>query len=172
MTSKTHNDKLDIGEARIINEGSDYTVVSSSYLTIEALKAASYLKEKHSLNIEIIDLISLKPIDFNRIISSVKKTRKLCVVDSGFNTCSIASEIISHIAEHYHGLLIKSPIKLAMPDCPEPTSFGLTKDFYIRAKDIAIAILDSLDLNSELVGSELPEPTPHDVPGNYFNGPF
>ena len=59
-----------------------------------------------------------------------------------------------------------------MPDCPEPTSFGLTKDFYIRAKDIAIAILDSLDLNSEWVGSELPEPTPHDVPGKYFNGPF
>ena len=66
LTSKTHNDKLDIGEARIINEGSDYTIVSSSYLTIEALKAASYLKEKHNLNIEIIDLISLKPIDFNK----------------------------------------------------------------------------------------------------------
>ena len=172
LASNTDSNEINIGESRIVNEGSDYTIISSSYLTIEALKAASYLKEKHGLNIEVIDLISLKPIDFRTITASVKKTRRLCVIDSGFSTCSIASEIISHVAENHHGLLTKGPIKLAMPDCPEPTSFGLTKDFYIRAKDIAIAILDSLNLNSKLVGSELPEPTPHDVPGNYFNGPF
>ena len=164
--------KISIGSSRICREGCDYTIIASSYLTLEALKCAKYLEERHNIKAEVIDLISMSPIDYRTIESSAKKTRNLCVVDSGSYTCSLAAEIISYVSESNYGILENAPIRLTMPDCPEPTSYGLTKGFYIRAGDIAQRILDSLGIDSSSVYQELPEPTPHDVPGDWFNGPF
>ena len=59
-----------------------------------------------------------------------------------------------------------------MPDVPEPTSPSLTKGFYIRAADIAAKVLKLMELNHENVWQDLPEPLPHDVPGDWFKGPF
>ena len=59
-----------------------------------------------------------------------------------------------------------------MPDVPEPTSYGLTKDFYIRSKDIAQQCLKMMGKSSADLVKELPEPTPHDVPGAWFTGPL
>ena len=59
-----------------------------------------------------------------------------------------------------------------MPDVPEPTSYGLTKGFYIRAGDIVSKCLEMMEINNENVFHELPEPIPHDVPGDWFKGPF
>ena len=58
-----------------------------------------------------------------------------------------------------------------MPNVPEPTSYGLTKNFYVRAIKISDEVLKMLNVkkNKELI---LKEPTPHDVPGNWFKGPF
>ena len=100
------------------------------------------------------------------------KTKRLCVVDSGYSTCSIASEIISYITEKHFKVLISPPIRIAMPDCPEPTSFSLTKGFYVRAADIAVRILDALNIESDRVYNDLPEPELHDIPGEWFKGPF
>ena len=59
-----------------------------------------------------------------------------------------------------------------MPDIPEPTSYALTKGFYIRAKQIAEACLKTMNMPLENVSNDLAEPTPHDVPGEWFSGPF
>lgn len=159
-------------KSRICRVGNDITIVSISFLTIEALKAANYLERTYKISVEVIDLIHVKPIDYSTITNSISKTHRICVVDSGFHTCSIASEIISHICENNYDELNSAPVKLAMPDCPEPTSFGLTKDFYIRSGDIAIAVLKNLGICSDRVSIDMPEPSPHDVPGDWFNGPF
>jgi pyruvate dehydrogenase E1 component beta subunit len=65
-----------------------------------------------------------------------------------------------------------APARLAMPDVPEPTSVALTRGFYVRAADISIKILSMMGKNIDCVRSDLPEPTPHDVPGDWFKGPF
>ena len=55
-------------------------------------------------------------------------------------------------------------MKIAMPDCPEPTSFGLTKGFHIRAGDIAHNIIKSLNINNHTGITAIPEPELHDIP--------
>jgi pyruvate dehydrogenase E1 component beta subunit len=64
------------------------------------------------------------------------------------------------------------PARLAMPDVPEPTSPALTKGFYIRAADIAKQVLKMLKKDFSSVDTDLPEPNPHDIPGDWFQGPF
>ena len=59
-----------------------------------------------------------------------------------------------------------------MPDVPELTSFGLTKGFYIGAGDIARKCLDIFDHKTDNESDILPEPVPHDIPGDWFKGPF
>ena len=127
--------KSRFGKARVVKKGDDITIVAMSYMTIESLKAQKILK-KYNINTEIIDLISIKPLDMQTIIKSIKKTAKLIILDTGFYSNSISSEIISEISINYSSLLDKPPIKLAMPDIPEPTSHYLTKNFYNNYKDI------------------------------------
>lgn len=160
-----------LDKARIAREGKDVTIVAMSYLTVEALHAADYLA-KQGLSIEVIDLVSIKPIDWSAIFASVEKTGRLLVLDTGFATGSVAGEIIARVAMERMGSLSVAPRRLAMPDVPEPTSFELTKGFYIRASEIAAAALEMMGLDVDNVAQELPEPMPHDVPGAWFQGPF
>mgnify|MGYP000238448247 FL=1 len=69
-------------------------------------------------------------------------------------------------------LLKYKPSRLAMPDIPEPTSPALTKGFYVRASDIVIEVLKMLNKDFSNVKNDLPEPIPHDIPGDWFKGPF
>ena len=63
------------------------------------------------------------------------------------------------------------PKKIAMPDVPEPTSHALTKNFYIRASKISSEVLKLLKIKSKK-NINLADPIPHDVPGDWFKGPF
>lgn len=160
-----------LDKARIAREGQDVTIVAMSYLTVEALHAADYLA-KQGLSVEVIDLVSIKPIDWNAIFASVEKTGRLLVLDTGFATGSVAGEIIARVAMEKMSFLRVAPRRLAMPDVPEPTSIALTKGFYVRASDIAVSVLEIMGKESSNVIQDLPEPTPHDVPGDWFQGPF
>ncbi len=160
-----------IGEASIIKKGIDITIVAMSYLTIEAARAADYLKLK-GLEVEVIDLCSIKPIDWELIFNSIIKTGRLLVCDTGFKTCSVSAEIIAEVSSNLFSSLKSPPVRLAMHDVPEPTSYGLTKGFYIRAGDIALKCLEIMNIDNRKVLEELPEPSPHDIPGDWFKGPF
>jgi len=163
--------KVPIGKALKICEGKDFTVVSMSYLSIEAKIAALYLKTK-GINIELIDLRTIKPIDFETIFESIEKTRNILVLDTGNAICSVSSEIISTICINKFNFLEKSPGRLTMPDIPEPTGFSMTKGFYIRAADIAKYIAKKMGRIDFDPFKDLPEPEPHDIPGDWFKGPF
>jgi pyruvate dehydrogenase E1 component beta subunit len=93
-------------------------------------------------------------------------------LDSGFTTGSVAGEIVARVAIEVFSSLNSPPSKLAMPDVPEPTSYALTKSFYIRSKNIAEKVMMMMDRDSSSIGDLLIEPEPHDVPGKWFKGPF
>ena len=163
--------RIPLGKANLIKKGKDLTIVSMSYMTVEALIAQKYL-EKIGISIDIIDLRTVKPIDFVCIVNSLKVTKRILVLDTGVSTCSIASEIVSYIAINYSNLLDRPPSKITMPDVPEPTSHALTKGFYIRAADIAASIINELNISNIDPFEDIPEPEKHDIPGEWFKGPF
>ena len=142
-----------------------------SYMTVEAVHAANYL-ESQGISCEVIDLRTIKPLDWQTVMKSVTRTGRLLVLDSGFTTGSVAGEIVARVAMEKFSELKLAPARLAMPDAPEPTSPALTKGFYIRAGDIALKVMEMMNINSHMVKQDLPEPIPHDVPGEWFNGPF
>tara|TARA_Y100001936_G_C16017723_1_gene637488 strand:- start:406 stop:1413 length:1008 start_codon:yes stop_codon:yes gene_type:complete len=161
-----------IGQARVAREGKDITIVSSSYMTLESLKAADYL-EKENIDAEIIDLRSVRPLDEKTIIDSVKKTGRLLVVDGAWRFLSISSEIISIVVEKVFSYLKAPPVKITFPDSPTPTSWALTNNYYPRAINIvnqAQKILGLQQKNEEALG--IIHTGPLDVPDKSFTGPF
>lgn len=158
-----------LGKAELLNEGKDITIVSMSYLTAEAIQSSKIL-ESYNINAEVIDLISIRPIDWETIYNSVNKTNRIIVLDTGVETISVSSEIITRISMKFHNKLKTSPMRLAMPDVPVPTSFALTKDFYPSIEKIVNLVLSSF--NSKIKYKDPSKPDFHDIPGDWFSGPF
>lgn len=165
------DNRVPLGEAKIIHPGRDVTVVSMSYMTVEAIHAAEYLTTQ-GISCEVIDLRTIKPLDWQTVFDSVARTGRLLALDSGFTTGSVAGEIVARVAIEQFDRLTVPPARLAMPDVPEPTSYGLTRGFYVRAADIAVKVMEMMGRSAEGVREALPEPDPHDVPGDWFKGPF
>ena len=163
--------RIPLGEAKKIKTGNDFTIVSMSHMTIEAILAVEILEE-HGISIDLIDLRTVKPIDWGKIFSSVHKTGRLLAIDTGSSTGSIASEIIARVSMECHQSLKVAPKRIALPDFPIPTSYSLTKEFYNRAEDIINMVLQVFGVN--LIGRDLIDRSdlPHDVPGDWFKGPF
>jgi len=130
-----------IGKGVVKREGKDVTLVSWSYMMEEAKKAAEELALQ-SIDVELIDLRSLKPFDQELILRSVKKTRRLVVVDGAWKTCGFAAEIAACVGESPLALKLKAPIcRVCLPDVPAPASRVLEEEYYIKAKDIVHKIL-------------------------------
>jgi pyruvate/2-oxoglutarate/acetoin dehydrogenase E1 component len=165
------SDRGEIGRARKARVGDDLTIVCSGYLTLEAIRAADYLAAQ-GLGCDVIDLRSLSPLDWPTIFDSVRKTGRILAVDSGSITGSMSGEIIARVSSERFADLKVAPLRLAQPDVPEPTSFGLTRDFHVRSDTIAKSALGMLGVTLEGVNSALMRPDPHDVPGTWFKGPF
>tara|TARA_B100000925_G_scaffold263599_1_gene221620 strand:- start:288 stop:1340 length:1053 start_codon:yes stop_codon:yes gene_type:complete len=162
------NTKVKIGKANKLKNGKDITIVSMSYLVPEALNV---IKTISSLNIdvELIDIRTIKPLDITLISKSVRKTGRLLILDTGFEICSFASEILSKVILNDFKYLKTRPEILTMPDISEPTSYALTKNFYITEKDIIKKIFKILKINKTISTKKIKH---HDVPGNWFKGPF
>jgi pyruvate dehydrogenase E1 component beta subunit len=164
--------EIPIGKARIAKEGNDITVVSMSYMTAEALQAATYLEER-GVSCEVIDLRSARPLDWETIFTSVLKTKRLMVLDTGIATGSVAGEIIAEVCMQNFSVLCQPPVRIAMPDNPEPTSFGLTRHYHPTCEQIVKKIAEMLAISVDtqaLVKTSTQRP--HDVPGDWFKGPF
>jgi len=163
--------RVPLGEAQIIHPGRDITLVAMSYMTVEAIHAAEYLATQ-GVSCEVIDLRTIKPLDWPTVFESVARTGRVLALDSGFTTGSVAGEIVARVAMEQFDRLTVPPARLAMPDVPEPTSYGLTRGFYVRAADIVVKVMEMMGRSAEGVREALPEPEPHDVPGDWFKGPF
>ena len=132
---------LPIGKGIVRKNGEDITVVATSYMMHEALKAAESL-EREGIVVEVIDLRSLKPLDENIIFESVKKTGRLVIADGGWKTCGVAAEISALVSENIFEYL-KAPImRVSLPDTPAPASSILEEAYYPKAKNIIAAVKD------------------------------
>ncbi len=128
-----------IGKGVIRREGRDITVVATSYMVLEAVEAATSL-EKEGVDVEVIDLRSLKPLDENLLFESVKKTGRLVIADAGWKTGGAGAEIATLVAENAFESL-KAPItRVSLPDSPAPASSALEEAYYPKAKDIILAV--------------------------------
>jgi acetoin:2,6-dichlorophenolindophenol oxidoreductase subunit beta len=89
---------LPIGKAAIVREGTDVTLVGISAMTRICVEAAATLQGQ-GISAEVVDLLSLKPLDTDTILTSVAKTGRLVVVDEGFEACSVAHDLIARVAQ-------------------------------------------------------------------------
>jgi len=165
------NGKIMLGKANVCYEGTDITVVASGYMTIEALKAISYLKE-NGVSAELIDLRTIKPLDMDAILKSVGKTKNLLVVDAANEITSLGKEIIANVAMTKGIKLDNTPKLVSLPDIPEPTSHGVIGEYRVSALKIALAILEILSITEPLGIKEKLTPAHEDVPDSSFTGPF
>jgi pyruvate dehydrogenase E1 component beta subunit len=163
--------RVPIGKARMLAEGDDLTIVSMSYMTIEALHAIEHLKAR-GVYCDLIDLRSIQPLDWEAIFASVKRTRRLLVLDTASATCSVAGEIVARVSMEMFGGLRQAPARMAMPDFPSPTSPALSEGYYRRAEDIVAAVGAMLGKDMDPGEIVKMRKAPHDVPGDWFKGPF
>jgi pyruvate dehydrogenase E1 component beta subunit len=127
------------GKGVVRKEGKDVTIVGISYMVIEALRAAEKL-EKEGYNVEVIDPRTLKPLDEEIILDSVKKTGRLLIVDTDWVTGGAGAEIAAVVAEKGFNYL-KAPIKrIGWPDIPIPASYVLEEAFYPGIEEIINAV--------------------------------
>lgn len=127
-----------IGKAKILRQGNDITIVALSAAVSDALKAAEILAEKQ-ISAEVIDLVSVRPIDKQTIVCSVKKTGKLIAVDTGFKTCGVGAEICAMVAEELNNIKIK---RIGMKELPAPAAESLlNEDYHPDAQDIVNAAM-------------------------------
>jgi pyruvate dehydrogenase E1 component beta subunit len=163
--------RIPIGKARRLREGTDLTIVAMSYMTIEAVHGVDHLAVQ-GVSCDLIDLRSVRPIDWEAIADSVQRTGRLLVLDSGNLTGSISGEIVARVTLDCWDALKCAPQRLAMPDYPEATSPSMTASYHVRAEHIVEKIGAMLSRKVEFASLTQQRKHPHDVPGDWFSGPF
>jgi pyruvate dehydrogenase E1 component beta subunit len=162
--------RVPLGRARRVRRGTEVTLVGVSYMTLEALRAADLLASD-GIQADVIDLRTLRPLDMEPVLESVRRTGRLVVADTGWKAVGVGAEVVARVAEEALGDLKSPPERLGLADCPAPTSWALANSYYPRAADIADTAKRML---GRPVGGE-PEgraSVPLDVPDLSFTGPF
>ncbi|MBU1862108.1 MAG: alpha-ketoacid dehydrogenase subunit beta [Candidatus Omnitrophica bacterium] len=159
-------DPLPLGKGRVLREGKDLTIIATSWMNVEALKAAEVL-HRQGVAIEIIDPVSITPLDELLLINSVKKTGHCIVVDNDWLHCGFSAEVAARIAEDCFGLL-KSPVRrIGFAFTPCPCTRPLEDCFYPNAINIIRAVEEKLGLpETDLSGEDFYSYE------NKFKGPF
>ena len=162
--------RIQLNKSKVIHKGQDVTIIGVSYMALESLKAASILKE-NDVSAEVIDLRSIKPLDIETIIDSVKRTGNVVIADTSHLQCGITSEIISIITENCFEHLKNPPKRLGLPDYPTPTSHFLSKNYYPNVNSIVSACFDMIEPSKNFKFNY--ENSCHtDQPDPSFVGPF
>jgi pyruvate/2-oxoglutarate/acetoin dehydrogenase E1 component len=161
---------LDPFGSRIFQHGSDITIVSTSVMTIEAKRAATFMKA-HGINAEIIDLHSISHPNHSLIFNSVKKTGRLLVLDTSWSQYGVAAEINRIINEIDPSVLKAKTISLGMHHSPCPTAKVLEDLYYPDVHDIVAA---AYKLMPDEISRHLPLPMKQSMTDFYkhFKGPF
>lgn len=155
-----------IGKGRILKEGKDITVVAISWMTVEALHAASIM-DRNGISVEVIDPRTLRPLDISLILGSVQKTGRLVIADVDWLNSGFSAEIIAQVVELGFNLLKSPPVRIGFADSPCPTVRNLENEFYPNAKNIVLAIDKLFDRQPTDLSNENFYSHEH-----HFKGPF
>jgi acetoin:2,6-dichlorophenolindophenol oxidoreductase subunit beta len=124
------------GRARVLTEGDDVTIVAVSHMVVEALRA-KHLLEDAGIAAEVIDPVSLAPLDMATIARSVARTGRVLVVDNGWTMCGASGEIIAQLVERLDGHRGFHAARMGYEPTPCPTTKPLENLFYPNATSIA-----------------------------------
>jgi pyruvate dehydrogenase E1 component beta subunit len=159
-------DGLPIGPAACVREGKDATVVSTSWMTIEALMAADVL-EARGVQLEVVNARTIAPLDDAAIVQSVQRTGRCVIADNDWAHCGFGAELAARVAERCFGALRAPVMRVSWAPTPCPTTRVLEDAFYPNAQHIIRAVELQLGLD------------PQDLSGvdfysyeNRFKGPF
>ena len=130
--------------------------------------------KKLDIQAEVIDLVSIKPIDYKTIFQSITKTGRLLVLETSHTQFSVGSEIISSVSQNCFSHLKNAPSILGKPNIAEPTGFDLTKKYHFTAYDVIIEVLNQCKVKNEtkMLKRDQFLSVPHDIPDPTFDGPF
>ena len=132
------NFTLPIGKANIEKEGNDVTIIAFSIMVGKSLEAAEILKDKN-INAEVINLRTLRPLDIDTIIESVKKTNRVVTCEEGFPFSGIGAEISALITEKAFDWLDAPVVRVTGKDVPMPYAANLEKLALPQVDDIVSA---------------------------------
>src|SRR5437764_730059 len=133
------NDRLPIGQARIARPGRDLSIVTYSAMVHEALTVADDLSAD-GLEIEVVDLRSVKPLDTDTVLASVARTGRLLAVGEAFPWGGVTAEVIARVASEGFHLLDAAPARLNAKDTPIPYHPNLWSEHRPNAKTIAAKV--------------------------------
>jgi len=126
-----------LDRSEVVKEGTDITIVANSDTLLEALRCVKPLQEA-GISPEIIDIVTINPVDYCTILASVRKTGRLMVLDVGTKAFGIGSEIAARACEHIETFycLKDPPVIIGAADCPCPMSTALVESYYPTAGTI------------------------------------
>jgi pyruvate dehydrogenase E1 component beta subunit len=130
---------IPIGKASVVKAGKDVTIVSYSIGVGIALDAAVKLADE-GIDAEVVDLRTLRPLDRATVLASLKKTNRMVVVEEGWPTCSIASEIIAIAMEDGFDDLDAPVLRVTNEDVPLPYAANLEKLAIVKVDDVVGAV--------------------------------
>jgi pyruvate/2-oxoglutarate/acetoin dehydrogenase E1 component len=129
---------IPIGRADVKRRGSDLTIVAFSRTVREALAAADRLAAE-DVDAEVVDLMTLNPMDVKTLVGSVKKTSRLLVAEDSTKTGGISAEIISRVVEEAFDYLDAPPVRVNSPDFPVPFAQPLENQYLVNSDKIYYA---------------------------------
>ena len=138
-----------IGKGIYRRRGRDLTIVGASHAIELGLNAANKLAAE-GIDAEVIDLRTIKPLDIDIIAESVKSTRRLLVVDTGWSMGGVCAEIGCLAAEHWLEYLRAPVRRIGLPDIPTPAGFTLEQFYYPDVERISTAIRDLVRTQSTI----------------------
>jgi pyruvate/2-oxoglutarate/acetoin dehydrogenase E1 component len=138
--------RVKLGKALVRKVGQDITMVSMGIMVGFAERVSDKLLE-YGISAEVIDLRSISPLDLDTIFTSISKTKRLCVLEPGWESFSVSSEIISRVAENKNLHLDSPPIRIAYPNSHTPMSGALEEAYYPKELD-AVDKIKQLILNN------------------------
>jgi pyruvate/2-oxoglutarate/acetoin dehydrogenase E1 component len=158
---------IPIGKGNILRKGRDLTIVATSWMNVEAFKAAEILSAKQGVDVEIVDPRTIAPLDEDIIVGSVDKTGHCIVADNDWAFCGFSAEVAALVSEKCFGRLDSPVQRIGFAHTPCPTVRSLENEFYPNAVNIIRMVEDKLDLpETDLSGEEFYS---HE---NKFFGPF
>ncbi|MBN2316085.1 MAG: hypothetical protein JXM79_19315 [Sedimentisphaerales bacterium] len=137
---------IPLGVGNILRQGDDLTIIATSWMNVEALKAAEILADRHGVKVEVIDPRTISPLDDELIFQSVDKTGQCIVADNDWTYCGFSAELSARVSELCFDRL-KSPVhRIGYAFTPCPSARHLENCFYPNAIDIIRAVESKLAL--------------------------
>lgn len=133
--------RIRFGHAAVRRPGSDITLVAIGAMVPMALRVASRL-EGEQIDVEVVDLRTVSPLDKETILSSVSKTKRLAVADPGWRSVGVGAEIIALVCERLGKELVANPSRVTLPDSHTPMSARLEEEYYPDDDSMVEMIID------------------------------